>query len=91
MNAPVLKENKCSILIAEYATGHVFKKDLTLYLKGDNEEEFYQFFENFNDAEIFVLNFIKNKPEFECSIYNYNGEHLKTYDITGERKFAKND
>jgi hypothetical protein len=91
MKAPLLEENKCSILIAEYATGHVFKKDLTLFRKGDNEEEVYQFFENFDDAEIFVLNFIKRKPEFECSIYNHNGEHLKTYDIKGERKFAGND
>lgn len=91
MKAPVLEENKCSILIAEYATGHVFKKDLTFFLKGDNEEEVYQIFRNFYDAEIFVLNFIKSKPEFECSIYNYKGEHLKTFDITGERKLAGND
>ena len=60
MKAPLLEENKCSILIAEYATGHVFKKDLTLFRKGDNEEEVYQFFENFDDADIFVLNFIIN-------------------------------
>ena len=91
MKAPVLEESKCSVLIAEYATGHVFKRDLTLYLIGDNEEEVYQLFENFYDAEVFVLNFIKSKPEFECSIYNNHGEHLKTCDITGERKFAKND
>ena len=83
MDAPKLEENKCSVLIAEYATGHVFKKDLTLFLKGDNEQEVYQLFDNFNKAETFVLNFIKSKPEFECSIYNNNGEHLKTYDITG--------
>ncbi|KFC18454.1 hypothetical protein [Chryseobacterium sp. FH1] len=91
MKAPLLEENKCSILIAEYATGHVSKKDLTLFHKGDNEEEVYQFFENFDNAESFILNFIKSKPQFECSIYNHNGEHLKTFDITGERKFAKND
>lgn len=91
MKVPVLEENKCSILIAEFATGQIFKKDLTLFLKGDNEEEVYQLFENFYDAEIFVLNFIKSKPEFECSIYNHKGEHLKTYDNTGERKFAGND
>ena len=84
MKAPLLEENKCSILIAEYATGHVFKKDLTLFRKGDNEEEVYQLFENFYDAEIFILNFIKSKPEFECSIYNHNGEYLKTYNITGK-------
>lgn len=85
MQAPVLEENKCSILIAEYTTGHVFKKDLTLFLKGDKEEEVYQLFENIYAAEIFVLHFIKSHPEFECSIYNHNGEYVKTYDITGER------
>ena len=84
MDAPKLEENKCSVLIAEYATGHVFKKDLTLFLKGDNEKEVYQLFDNFHNAENFALNFINSKPEFECTIYNDNGEHLKTYNITGE-------
>lgn len=79
MKAPKLEKDKCSMLIAEYATGHVFKKDLTLFLKGDSEGDVYQLFDNFLDAENFVLNFIKSKPEFECSIYNHNGEHLKTY------------
>lgn len=91
MKAPVLEENECSVLIAEYATGNVLKKDLTLFFKGGTEEEVYQIFENFYDAELFVLNFIKSKPEFECSIYNQNGEHLKTYDITREQRFSKND
>ncbi|MBF4472545.1 hypothetical protein [Flavobacterium sp. HJJ] len=91
MKAPILEENKCSILIAEYATGHVFKKDLTIFSKGQNDKEVYQLFDNFYDAESFVFNLIKSKPEFECSIYNHKGEHLKTYDITGERKFTKND
>ncbi|GGH27592.1 hypothetical protein FAZ19_19105 [Sphingobacterium alkalisoli] len=90
MNAPKLEKGKCSILIAEYATGHVFKKDLTLFRKGDSAGDTYQLFENFYDAENFVLNFIKSKPEFECSIYDHYGEHLKTYDITGKRKFTKN-
>ena len=91
MKAPVLEKNKCSVLIAEYATGHVFKKNLTLVLTGDSEADIYQLFDNFFDAENFALNFIKSKPEFECSTFNHNGEHLKTYDITGERKFTKND
>ncbi|GAB3025610.1 hypothetical protein GCM10027051_32960 [Niabella terrae] len=91
MNAPKLEENKCSILIAEYATGHVLKKDLTLFLNGDNEQEVFKLFDNFSDAQHFVLNFVKGKPEFECSIYDQNGMHLKTFDITGERKFEKKD
>ena len=91
MDAPKLEGNKCSVLIAEYATGQVFKKDLTLFIKGDNEQEVYQLFDNFHSAENFVLNFIKSNPEFECAIYNDNGEHLITYDLTGERKLANND
>lgn len=91
MDAPKLEENKCSVLIAEYATGHVFKKDLTLFLTGDKEQDVFLIFDNFYNAETFALNFIKSKPEFECSIYNNNGQHLKTYDTTGERKFADND
>ena len=91
MHAPKLDINKCSVLIAELATGHIFKKDLTLFLKGDNELEVYQLFDNFHNAQSFALDFIMSKPEFECVIYNHNGEHLKTYDITGERKFANND
>jgi hypothetical protein len=86
MKTPVLEVNKCSVLIADYATGHVLKKDLTLFLNGDKEEDVYQLFENFYEAENFVLKFLKTKPEFECSIYNHNGEHLKTSDNRGERK-----
>lgn len=87
MNAPVLEENKCSVLITESATGHVLKRDLTLFLDGDFESEAWQLFDSFSDAERFVLNFIKSKPEFECAIYNHKGEYLKTYDLTGERTF----
>ena len=89
MNAPLLEENKCSILIAVYATGHVFKKDLTLFLKGDNEKDVFQPFDNLNTAKEFVISFIKNRPDLECSIYNYNGDYLTIYDIDGEWKFAK--
>ena len=87
MNTPKLKENKCSVLIAEYATGHVCKKDLTLFLKGHNEDEVFQLFETFQDAKEFALNFITNTPDFECAIFDAKGEHLATFDKQGERKF----
>ena len=89
MNAPKVEENKCSILIAAYATGHVFKKDLTLFLIGDNEQDVFQLFDNLNTAKEFVINFIKCRPDLEFSIYNFNGDYLTTYDIDGESKFAK--
>ncbi len=87
MDIPKLEANKCSVLIAEYATGHVFKKDLTLFLNGDDEQEVFKLFDNFYEANSYILNFIKANPEFECSIFNDNGEHLKTIDMTGEREF----
>jgi len=75
------------LLIAEYTTGHVFKKDLTLFLNGQNENEVYQVFDTFESAKEYALNFIQKTPEFECSIYNYNGKHLATFDKKGKRKF----
>lgn len=87
MDIPKLEANKCSVLIAEYATGHVFKKDLTLFLNGDDEQEVFKLFDNFYEADSYVLNFIKANPEFEYSIFNDNGEHLKTIDMTGKREF----
>ncbi len=90
MTAPKLEENKCSVLIAEGTTGHVFKKDLTLFLNGDDEVEVFQRFDNFSNAKEFALNFVDSKPEFECSIYNANGEHVITYGMEGEREFANN-
>ncbi|MBX7225201.1 MAG: hypothetical protein K1X55_04175 [Chitinophagales bacterium] len=88
MKAPILEENWCSVLIAEFATGIVFKKDLTLYQKEDSKAEVFQLFENFYAAESFVRNFINNKPEFECVIFNHKGEYLSAFDITGERIFV---
>lgn len=90
MNAPRLQENKCSLLIAQYATGHVFKKDLTLFLNGQNENEVFQEFCTFQYAKDFALNFLTKNPGFECSIFDNNGEHIATFDKDGERKFNTN-
>lgn len=90
MKTPILEKDKCSILIAEYSTGHIFKKDLTLFLNGDNEIDVFQIFDNLKTAKEFVLNFIEGKSEFECAIFNHNGEHIATFDLTGERKYQIN-
>jgi hypothetical protein len=86
MTPPILEENNCSVLISEYATGHVFKRDLTLFLNGEDESEVFQIFDNFSNAKDFVLSFIKSNPEFECTIYNFKGDWLATYDQNGERR-----
>ena len=91
MILPILKENNCSVLISEYATGHVFKRDLKLFLIGEDENEVFQIFDNFSNAKDFVLSFIKSNPEFECTIYNFKGEWLATYDQNGERRAGNTD
>ena len=78
-NPPKLEENKCSVLIAELATGHVFKKDLTLFLNGQHENEVFQVFETFQSARNFALDFIAKAPDFECSIFDSKGEYLATF------------
>jgi hypothetical protein len=88
MNIPKLDENKCSVLVAELTTGHVFKKDLTLFLEGDNEGEVFQEFDNFAAAKDFAIKLINSKPQFECNIYDHNGKYLTAYEIGGERAFT---
>ncbi len=51
MNAPKLEKENCSILIALNATGHVFKKDLTIFSKGDEEQDVFQLFDNLENAK----------------------------------------
>jgi hypothetical protein len=73
MAIPILEESKCSVLIAEYATGIVYKTNLTLFLNDDNEEDVYQVFDNLLSAKDFAHQLIKSKPEFECSIFDNRG------------------
>ena len=87
MEAPKLKENNCSVLIAEYLTGHVCKKDLTRFRNGENENDAYQIFENFTKAKEFVIEFVAAHPGFECVIYDWQGEFLLDYDENGIRNF----
>jgi hypothetical protein len=91
MDAPKLEVNKCSVLIADNQTGHVFKKNLTVFLNGENESDVFQIFDNFTDAKEFVMQFVHSNPEFECCIFDYFGEHLFTYDRNGERKYKDAD
>ena len=87
MNAPKLEDNNCSVIIAEYSTGHVVKSDLTLFEKGEEENKAFQLFDNFIQAINYVTDFVQKNPKFECVIYNHLGEHLMTFDQKGERKF----
>lgn len=90
MKIPILDKNKCSVLISEYATGHVFKKNMTLFQHGENENEVFQIFENIVDARNHTVNFIAENPRFECTIYNQKGEFVTLFNLNGEWKDTNN-
>lgn len=83
MKAPILNNGNYSLLISNYAFGQVCKKDLSLFEEGDLESEVFQIFEDLNAIEKFVSEFIKNNPDFECSLYDHNGQYIKTIDKNG--------
>lgn len=85
MNIPKLDENKYSILIAEYATGIVYKTNLTFYREGENENDVFQIFNNFTEARNHALKFVAENPKFECTIYDYRGEFISIFNLEGER------
>jgi hypothetical protein len=86
MKAPLLKEGYCSLLIAEYATGHVYNKDFTLYNNNNDFASVFQIFESFDEAKKYATEMVLTKPDFEFVILDNIGEHLITFDCKGERK-----
>jgi hypothetical protein len=90
MNIPILDKNKCSVLIAENATGHVFKSNLTIFKQGENEKEVFQIFENLNQAKDYITNFINKNPKFECTIFNNKGEFVSLINLKGEWENSTN-
>lgn len=87
MTLPILKENQFAVGKAKYATGHVLKNDGSFFLTGENINEMYEIFENYEDAKNFVIEKVNENHEIECWIINSKGEHMFTYDQKGERKF----
>lgn len=85
MEAPKLADGKCSVLIAELSTGHIFKRDMTFFLVGQNEKEVFQEFENIDDATKFALELINTSPRFECCIFDDKGNFLSKFDKYQER------
>lgn len=85
MDTPELNENQFSVLIAEYSTGHVLKKDLTFFLVNENPDEVFQVFEGFESAKEYVLNLIKIRPDCECVIMDFKGAHVASFDRNGKK------
>ncbi len=89
MDIPKLKAGNCSVLIVEYATGIICKRDLTYHLTGENENDLFQVLKNIEEAKEYALHFAVTNPKFECSVYSHFGEHLFTFDLNGQREYPK--
>lgn len=87
MEIPYLKDNQFAVGKAQYSTGIVLRNDGTIYKSGQSANEIYDIFENYDEAELFVLKQIRTNPEIECWIVNAKGEHIITYDKEGKRNF----
>lgn len=82
MKPPELNKNQYSVLIAEYSTGIIYKKDFTIYLNDEGEKEVYQAFNCFVDAVKYVQKFIVEKPDFEYLISDERGGYVCKIDKT---------
>jgi predicted transcriptional regulator len=87
MEIPYLKDNQFAVGKAQYSTGIVLRNDGTIYKSGQSVNEIYEIFENYHEAELFVLKTISNNPEIECWIVDAKGEYIITYDKQGKRNF----
>jgi len=87
METPFLKDNQFAVGKAQLSTGHVLSNDGTIFSNGQSINDMYEIFDSYQEAELFVIQKIKDYPEIECWIVNAKGEHIITYDYGGERKF----
>jgi zona occludens toxin (predicted ATPase) len=58
MDIPKLKQNQCSVLIAEHSSGIIYKKDFTVYRNSKITNDVFEIFESYTQAEEFVKNFL---------------------------------
>lgn len=69
-------ENQFFVGQAEFKTGHVLRKDLSLFKTGGEKEEIYEVF----NTEIEAKNYAKKKntenPEIEYWVENDNGKTI---------------
>jgi hypothetical protein len=70
---------------AEFSTGHMLKNNKSLYLVGEDILDAYEIFNPYEQAKEFSIKQVKDNPEIECYVYNYNGQVVFICDKKGER------
>lgn len=86
MNELNLKKNQYVVIKAEFTTGIVLRNDGFYFKSGDDCNEKYNVFENFDDAKNFASNEVQNNKNVECWIQNYKSEMIFLIDKNGEQK-----
>lgn len=84
MEIPKLGKNKCSIIFAEYSTGHILNPDLSLFNNESGTNPF-QVFENLEIAEFYAKDLISNNSTIECLIYDSDGKFIKVINKETEK------
>ena len=62
MEKPELFKHQYAVAQAEFATGHVLKKDKTLFLVGDDSKDAFEIFNSYKQAEEFSIFFLRESP-----------------------------
>jgi len=65
-------ENQFYVGQAEFKTGHVLKKDLTLFLNGGDKNEIYEMFDSETNAIEYAKKMNIKNPEIEYWVENNN-------------------
>lgn len=85
MDKPQIFQSQYAVGQAEYATGHVLKKDKTLLLTDDESKDAFEIFNSYEQAKEFCIKRVQDNPDIECWIYDYIGQVVFGCDKDGER------
>ena len=76
MKFPELLGNQFALLMANIQTGHVLKKDHSLFLANSDTEAIFEVFDAFDRAKNFAQKKISEYPQIECVIYDHANKAL---------------
>lgn len=82
---PELASHQYAVGRAELATGHVLKRDGSLFQQDEDFNEIFDIFNSLEEAKAFAELKTELNPELECWIINAAGITIYVFDKNGER------
>ncbi len=83
MAHPKLAEHQFAIGSAEFSTGNILKKNGDLFLTGDNFDDFWQIFNSFEQAKVFIKEKVSKTPTIEYWVIDFTGKTIFFYNRNG--------